>query len=146
MYQHILIPSDHSEAGTKAVKHGVELAKRLGSKLTILNVLQPFHTFSLSPEMLTETPDEHTLHLRRQAEHECRLAEQEATPAGLRCDTIEAVHDHLGEALIETAKTRGCDLIVMPAHERHGLFGSTWLDSEIVRLLSRSEIPVLVLH
>src|SRR5688572_11957731 len=123
MYQRILIPSDHSQAGTKAVKHGVELAKRLGSKLTILDVLQPFHMFSFSPEMLTETPDEHTRHLRDQAEIGCRRAEQEAKAAGLECQTIEAVHDHLGQARVETAEARGCDLIVMPSHARHGFLG-----------------------
>ena len=146
MYRHILIPSDHSAAGTAAIQQGIGLAKALGAKVTILNVRQPFHTFTLSPELLTETPNEHRAHLREQAEVDLRRAEEAARAAGLQFQTVEAEYDHLGEAVVDTAKARGCDLVVMPAHERHGLLGSTSLDSETVRLLTRSEIPVLVLH
>lgn len=146
MYRHILIPSDHSAAGMHAVEHGVALAKILGAKLTMLNVTQPFHTFSLSPEMLTETPAEHRRHESEEAEANRRLAQQAARQAGLEFEVVDAEHDHLGEAVVQAAKARGCDLVVMPAHERHGLLGATSLDSETVRLLTRAEIPVLVLH
>jgi nucleotide-binding universal stress UspA family protein len=146
MFRHILIPSDHSEAGMHAVERGVDLAKALGAKLTILNVQQPFHTFSLSPEMLTETPDEHRRALRARTDIDLRRAERSASEAGVEWQTIEAEHDHLGEAVVQTAKARGCDLVVMPAHERHGLMGTTSLDGETVRLLRHSRLPVLVLH
>ena len=103
-------------------------------------------TFSLSPEMLTETPAEHRRHEQEDADANRRLAQQAARQAGLEFEVVDAEHDHLGAAVVQAAKARGCDLVVMPAHERHGLLGATSLDSETVRLLTRSEIPVLVLH
>ena len=41
MYTHILIPTDGSELAGKAVEHAVDLAKRIGAKVTMLTVLPP---------------------------------------------------------------------------------------------------------
>ena len=42
MYNNILIATDGSELAGKAVQHGIALAKRIGSKTTVLTVLPPF--------------------------------------------------------------------------------------------------------
>ena len=145
MYSHILIPSDNSQAGTAAVEHGVALAKLLGAKVTILHVPKPFHTLTLSAEGIAETEDEHRQHERERAEIAQR-AEQTASAAGLEVQTIHSEQDRLGKAVTETAKAYGCDLVIMPAHEHHKLWGKTTLDSEIVAILTKSQLPVLVLH
>ena len=41
MYTHVLIPTDGSELASKAVEHGVALAKRIGAKATMLTVCRP---------------------------------------------------------------------------------------------------------
>jgi len=61
MYTNILIPTDGSELAGKAVEHGIDLAKRIGAKVTVLTVLPPFHTLpsrpgEFHPEPLTD-PD-----------------------------------------------------------------------------------------
>jgi nucleotide-binding universal stress UspA family protein len=145
MYGHILIPADDSPAGITAVEQGVALAKSLGAKVTFLHVPQPFHTLTLSAEKIAETEDEHRQHEQERAELADR-AQQNASAAGLEAQTIHAQQDHLGKAVTETAKMYGCDLVVMPAHEEHKLWGKTTLDSEIVALLTKSRLPVLVLH
>ena len=145
MYSHILIPSDNSPAGTAAMEQGVALAKLLGARVTILHVPQPFRTLTFSTEKIAETEDEHRQHERERAEIAQR-AEQAASAAGLEVQTIHSEQGHLGKAVTETAEAYGCDLVVMPAHENHKLWGKTTLDSDVLALLNKSQLPVLVLH
>ena len=144
MYRHLIVPTDGSDAGTRAVEHALDLAGSTGAKLTILTVLQPFHTFSLDPEMLTETPEVHRQH---EAEHvrEDDQLDRKLMASGVSHAHLKAEHDHLGQAVTQAAEAQGCDLIVMPAHERYGLLGRS-LDSETVKVLSNSRLPVLVVH
>ena len=46
-------------------------------------------------------------------------------------------------AILDTARREGCDLIVMGSHGRRGLT-ELLLGSETVKVLTHSEIPVLV--
>ncbi|MEW6696948.1 MAG: universal stress protein [Bacillota bacterium] len=39
MYKKILVPLDGSDRATKALSHAVELAKKLGAKVTLINVV-----------------------------------------------------------------------------------------------------------
>ncbi|HEY6987235.1 MAG TPA: universal stress protein [Bryobacteraceae bacterium] len=46
---------------------------------------------------------------------------------------------------METAKSRGCDLIVMGSHGRRGL-SKLWLGSQASEVLADGSVPVLVVH
>lgn len=146
MFRHALIPTDGSEAGTKAVMEGIRLAKALGAKLTILTVLRPFHAWSLSPEMITETAPEHREHEEEHLRGDTQLVKEAASSAGIQWEHVTAERTHLSDAVIRAAEQHGCDLVVMPAHERVGLLSGSHVDSETVRLLARSDVAVLVLH
>ena len=62
---------------------------------------------------------------------------------GVLCDLIAVANDHPYEAIIQTARERGCDLILMASHGRRGLKGLL-LGSETHKVLTHSKIPVLV--
>ena len=47
------------------------------------------------------------------------------------------------QAIIDTAGSKGCDLIVMASHRRHGI-SAIVLGSEPVKVLAHCKIPVLV--
>jgi nucleotide-binding universal stress UspA family protein len=57
------------------------------------------------------------------------------------CEHVE--HEHPFQAIIDGAKTKGCDLIVMASHGRRGI-SAIVLGSETVKVLTHSTIPVLV--
>jgi len=59
------------------------------------------------------------------------------------CETVKVNHEHPYEAIIDTAKTTGCDLIAMASHGRRGV-SAIALGSETVKVLTHSKIPVLV--
>ena len=68
MYTNILIPTDGSELSGKAVKHGIALAKRIGATVTVLTVLQPFHTFTTDTQMIEDTPAQYKTRMQQHAE------------------------------------------------------------------------------
>jgi nucleotide-binding universal stress UspA family protein len=68
-----------------------------------------------------------------------------ANAAGVACETIHIEHEHPYRAIIDTAESKGCDLIVMASHGRSGL-SAVVLGSVTVKVLTHCKIPVLVYH
>jgi nucleotide-binding universal stress UspA family protein len=143
MFRHILIPTDGSELAEKAVLYGVELAKEQGAKVTALVVTRPFHIVTLEPGMLADTPAAYEKHVAERTKKYLDAASQAAEAAGLACDTARLEHEHPYQGIIDTAKKRGCDLIVMASHGRSGMAGIV-LGSQTIKTLTHSKIPVLV--
>ena len=69
------------------------------------------------------------------------MSEQIGTPAEL----LHVPNAHPATAIIETAKSRGCDLIVMASHGRRGL-RKLFLGSQTSEVLVYGSVPVLVVH
>ena len=83
MYTNILIPTDGSELGGKAVQHGIALAKRVGAKATVLIVLAPFHTFTIDTQMIEDTPAQYQARMKKHAELTLGAAAHAAQAAGV---------------------------------------------------------------
>jgi len=145
MYKHILIPTDGSELSKKAVDHGIGLAKALNAKVTAVTVSEPFHIFAVEPGMLTDTPDEYEKRINALTGKYLKAAKDAATAAGVPCDVVHVEHAHPYETVIDTARKRGCDAIVMASHGRRGV-SAIVLGSETVKVLTHSTIPVVVVR
>jgi nucleotide-binding universal stress UspA family protein len=141
MYTNILIPTDGSELADNAVQHGIALAKRIGARVTVLTVLPPFRTITTDPQMIEDTPAQYKVRMQKHAEK--ILGGVATQAAGVACETIQVEHEHPYQAIIETADSKGCDLIVMASHGRHGI-SAIVLGSETVKVLTHCKIPVLV--
>jgi nucleotide-binding universal stress UspA family protein len=72
-----------------------------------------------------------------------RILTDEAASAGVASRALHVWHRDPYVAILETARKEGCDLIVMASHGRRGLT-ELLLGSETVKVLTHSEIPVLV--
>jgi nucleotide-binding universal stress UspA family protein len=145
MYKHILIPTDGSELSAKAIGHGVGLAKALGARVTAVTVSAPFHTFAVDPSMVTDTPDEYKKRVATLTAKHLSVAKDAATKAGVPCDVVHVEHEHPYVAIIDTARTRTCDAIVMASHGRRGV-SAIVLGSETVKVLTHSTTPVVVVR
>jgi nucleotide-binding universal stress UspA family protein len=66
-----------------------------------------------------------------------------AQEAGVPCTPLHVKDQAPAEAIVETAQTRGCDLIVMASHGRRGL-NKLLLGSQTARVLALTTTPVLV--
>jgi nucleotide-binding universal stress UspA family protein len=143
MYKHILIPTDGSDRSGKAVQYGIALAKSEGAKVSGITVTVPFHVFALDPDSLTDTPASYQKRMAAVAGKYLEQIRNAAAAAGVTCDVISLEHEQPYQAIIDTAKKNGCDLIVMASHGRRGL-SALVLGSETVKVLTHSAIPVLV--
>ena len=142
MDKHILIPTDGSDLSKEAVTYGISLAKAVNADVTAITVTVPFHTYTLDSAMIEDTPESYKKRMTAFAA-KCLDQVKDAARASVKCETIHVEHEHPYQAIIDTAKARGCDLIVMASHGRHGI-AAIVLGSETVKVLTHSTIPVLV--
>jgi nucleotide-binding universal stress UspA family protein len=127
----------------RGVQHGIALAKWVGAKVTVLTVLPPFHVLTTDTQMLEDTPAQYKVRMQEHAQKTLGAVAQAAQTSGVACEMVHAEHEHPYQAIIDTAESKGCDLIVMALHGRHGI-SAIVLGSETVKVLTHSKIPVLV--
>ncbi len=142
MYQRILVPTDGSDITAKAVTSAITLAKLSGAAISTLSVKEPF-PYSAISEMQPVPPQEFYDAQERIAAGRVQAVLDAAAAAGVVCEgaTVEALHPW--EAIIEMAKQKSCDLIVMASHGRRGM-AALLIGSETSRVLTHSPLPVLV--
>jgi len=143
MYKHILIATDGSDLAASAVKHGVRLAKSLDAKVTAVTVSEPFHWFD--PHMVEGAETAYTEGANRTAASVLGTVADAARTAGISCETIHLENEFPYKGIIDTAKAKDCDLIVMASHGRQGM-AAILLGSQTAKVLTHSAIPVLVCH
>jgi len=68
-----------------------------------------------------------------------------AEQIGISAELLHVPNAHPATAIIETAKSRGCDLIVMGSHGHRGL-RKLLLGSQTSEVLVDGSVPVLVVH
>jgi nucleotide-binding universal stress UspA family protein len=124
---------------SKAIRYGTALAKAVNARVTGMPVSSPFHVFAVEPAMTTDTPESYKKRIAAQSAQ--RLAQvKDAAAAGVTSgDVVHIEHEHPYQAIIDTAKTKGCDLIVMASHGRRGI-SAVVLGSETVKVLTHSGI------
>jgi nucleotide-binding universal stress UspA family protein len=148
MYRHILIATDGSALAEKAVSHGLSLAKAVGAKVIALIVEAPFNVYDVPESRVPKMSEAFAQHVEHAKQHAAavldRVAEA-AKAAGVACETVQVEHDHPYQAIIATAKAKGCDLIVMASHGRSGI-SAVLLGSVTNKVLTHTTIPVLVCH
>jgi len=143
MYAHILIATDGSELAEKAVEQGLTLAKALGSKATAINVTEPW-TAAVSGEWAVAFPvEEYEKAAAANAQKILERVNEAAQRIGIACETVHVRDQFPAEGIVEEAKARGCDLIVMSSHGRRGL-AKFVLGSQATRVLTHSTIPMLI--
>lgn len=143
MYKHLLIATDGSELSLKAAAQGIELAKSVGARLTAVAVTAPWRTIAVGEVAAAIPADAYEKQAAQGAAEMLAKVQKLATSSGLDCAGVHASHVHPWEAILEAAKGKGVDLIVMGSHGRRGIAGLL-LGSETVKVLTHSKIPVLV--
>jgi nucleotide-binding universal stress UspA family protein len=144
MYKRILLPTDGSEITAKAVQAAIGMARLAGAELFVIGVKEPF-PYSAISEMQPVPPQEFYDAQERIAAEQVKAVTDAATAAGIQCrgHTVEALHPW--EAILDHAKTQGCDLVVMASHGRRGV-SALLLGSETQKVLTHSTLPVLVVR
>ncbi|MBX3584410.1 MAG: universal stress protein [Rhizobiaceae bacterium] len=149
MYKHILISTDGSEVARKGVDHGLSLAKSLGANVTIVTVTEPFpYHASAAGAGWVPIPADISRYEEGQKQAAQKLlanVRESASRVGVSAAVLHVPDAQPAEAIVETAKTEGCSLIVMASHGRRGI-GRLLLGSQTSEVLAHSPVPVLVVR
>lgn len=131
MYKHILLPTDGSDRSIRAITAGIELAKALNARVTGLFV---------SEATYLPGDDED---LKPRAEAALSTVTQLANEAGVTSVCISRLGDTPQDAIIQFAKEKNCDLIIMGTHGRSRV-GKFFLGSVAASVIADGDIPVLL--
>ena len=147
MFKHILLPTDGSKLSARAVKGGIELAKKSKARVTVIHIVPEFKL------MVDEGITMLSAALKKRFEDEGRARAQkmlddiarQARARGVRCTTLCVPSDLPYLQIISAARKKKCDLILMASHGRRGL-SSLLLGSETAKVLLHTKVPVLVVR
>ena len=116
--QHFLVPLDFSEDANQALDYAIDLANKLGGRLTLLHVMQslPIGGTDIGVVLPYTSIQELEADITRRMEAHL----ERVTAAGLEGEIV-VVHGIPFHEIIETARTRQVDLIIMGTHGRTGL-------------------------
>jgi nucleotide-binding universal stress UspA family protein len=143
MYAHILIATDGSDLAQRAVEQGLALAKTLGSKVTAVTVTEPW-TAAVSGEWAVAFPvEDYEKAAAANAEKVLDAVQEAAVRLSVTCNAVHVKDQYAAEGIVEEAKARSCDLIVMASHGRRGIARFV-LGSQATRVLAHSSIPLLI--
>jgi nucleotide-binding universal stress UspA family protein len=143
MYKRILVPTDGTELCTTALDAALALAQAGGGSILGLHAGPPER---LNP-LAEEDPVRAAWLIEREQAGDDALAwvARRAAEAGVPCETRLVHGESPAVAIVETARDRLCDLIVMGSHG-HGGLRARLLGTETTRVLETCAIPVLVVR
>ena len=147
MYEHLLVPIDGSELSERAAEASLELARKVGARITGF-VVEPHPPLPNMGSHLTAYARDADDHFARTEAHAREVLGQFAARAaavGVPFDGHFKRTDGVDDAILDAAAACGCDMIVMVTHGR-GVFGELLFGSHTKKLLARTKLPLLVLH
>ena len=145
MFANILVPTDGSPLSRRATRAAARLAKSMKAKVTSIHVSAPYrvvaYDFYVPPELLA--PTDYDVAIARSASTFLGQAEKACKASGVSWEGVHVINAEPYRAIIAAARRKGCDVILMASHGRHGIAG-VLLGSETNKVLAHSKIPVLV--
>lgn len=148
MYRRILVATDGSELASKALAHGLALAKPLSAEVTIATVTDrwPLVEVAAQADMGVKDP---VGYYKSIADKRARLILADATrtaqEAGVASAEMHVEGHHPAEGVLEAAKQSAADLIVIASHGRRGI-SRLLLGSVAQEVATRSSVPVLIVR
>lgn len=149
MYEHILVSSDGSAFAQAGVEHGLALACKHGSKVTVVTVTESFGgQFAHAFDLWSPGDEEVEAFDRSQAQIAERILQpirEKAEALGVPVETVHVPRRLVAGALLETAEKQGCTLIVMASHGRTGM-SRVMLGSQTAEVAASAKVPVLIVR
>jgi len=146
MYQRILVTTDGSKLSQKAVATAITLAGLSGAELVALKVVQryPQSYFEGGMALVGEDVKQVEKGWSDAAQKVVDAVKKTAEAKGVSTKAVVVRSDVISDAILNTIKKQGCDLVVMASHGRKGI-KRLLLGSETQHVLTHASVPVLVL-
>jgi len=145
IYKRILVPTDGSDVSAVAEQAAIEFARAHGSEIVALSVAQTYPAYAAAEASMAVDPTLDNDALRRWAERNVGRVGAAAAGAGVACTQLTVFSHSASDAILDSAREHGCDLIFMGSHGRRGL-SRLLAGSETQKVLAGAEVPVMVLR
>jgi nucleotide-binding universal stress UspA family protein len=133
----ILVPVDFSDASFDALRR-VVTASTARENITVVHAIAPLS--ATAPGAIWQTIDDETLVANATATLKRRIGDAGAEGVG-----VVVTVGTPGEVVVETARARGAELVVIASHGRTGV--ERWLLGSVAeRVVREAPCPVLVLR
>ncbi|MFY9268331.1 MAG: universal stress protein [Candidatus Manganitrophaceae bacterium] len=133
----ILVPTDFSELSKEAIDYALTLGKQIGAKLIFLHTLESFD----HPDEMTPMSDEGYAFMKDRGNAFLNDLVEEARKAGVEAESMLADGVPFIE-IIQAARKREADLVVMGTHGRTGL-AHIMMGSQAERVVRQAPCAVL---
>ena len=148
MYRNILVATDGTKLSAKAVKTAVDMAKATSAKVIGFYAMPQYNRPIYSEGAAFTNTLGRAQWLEQAKAHAAAILEgvtKSAEKAGVAVEVAAREATEPYAAIIDMAKKKRCDLIVMASHGRRGLTGLI-LGSETQKVLTHCKTPVLVVR
>jgi nucleotide-binding universal stress UspA family protein len=133
----ILVPLDGSVLGELALAPAIDLARDKSARLVLLRAAEAHTTIA--------DPTEAQVAVVREAEEYLAGVRARVLAGGLEAVETSVWYGPAADAIVEAARYRDADLIVMSSHGRSG-FGRLVLGSVAERVLRATATPILLIR
>jgi nucleotide-binding universal stress UspA family protein len=148
MYKQILIATDGSDLASKAVSHGIVLAKHLKVPVSVVTVTEVWSGLDMAHAVESGMKDpisDYEAVATAAAKKILDSASKVAQSQGIECSLIHVPDKHPAEGIIATANEIGADLIIVASHGRRGA-ARLLLGSKANEVVTHSKVPVLIVR
>ena len=145
MYKSILVAVDGSQTSELALKEAIQLAKSMGARLLIVNVVDEINFNWAEYPNLTEIWDVLAASGRALLDKSAATAAEAGVEADTRLVELDKLGDRVPEALAREADAWPADLIVVGTHGRRGL-SHVFLGSVAEGIVRVATKPVLLIR
>jgi nucleotide-binding universal stress UspA family protein len=122
------------------------VAKKLGASVTAVTVTEPWETLSMAALAERGIPNpvaDYEEQMSAAANRVLFVVSAAAKKLAVACATLHVKDKHPADGIIEAAKERACDVIVMASHGRRGI-SRVLLGSQATKVVTLSAVPVIV--
>jgi nucleotide-binding universal stress UspA family protein len=146
MYRKILIATDGSERSIKSSRHGIKLAKSLGSDVLVIYVINEMAISSVIATLIRKGSSEEDLRktLKASAEKIVMEVAKMGEASGVRVESLIREGDPASR-ILDVARIEGVDLILMGSHGEGGIT-KRLIGSVAQKVLNWSDTPVMIVR
>jgi nucleotide-binding universal stress UspA family protein len=147
MFKHLFVPVDGSELSQQAMDQSLALAQSLGARITgfVCEPALPVSVVNANPHTFVRQMEAFEARTEAHAHKVLAQFAERAAAAGIGFEGEHVSTDATDSAIAEVADRVKADLIVMVTHGR-GVFGELLHGSHSKNVMSRTKLPLLVLH
>lgn len=143
MFNTILWPVDGSPHSVEPMQGLIDLAKMSNATVVVLSIAEPRLYRATDAEALASGAAVEVAHLNT-AKHEVSALRRAVQEAGVPCEDMVALSALPSAEIVQVARRRGCDLIVMATRGKPGFIDALLNPSCTQEVIAASPVPVLV--